>query len=781
MQPSEILSLAERLIPVYNAKDFEYVLSQLTTGESPSVKLLVKMELKRIMAPCSKSIDLRGRVQGECREYELNDKIHWLDDVAFNAYHKSIKRYGSYTEGVWETLINTRNNFRVMHQNEVKTKQIKLTNPNSPYEAEVITLGYEFKRQENRLKVVSQVNITLPRNQKIHGLSIDLSCSGAKFKVPRAFKYNLGDVIEVNFVALAKKSNIEGINNTFEYRIVGIEEASDNDSIKYLRALRLTDTQVIAQAIEEALTTNIKKTRHDNQDKILQTRSRSYEHIYLKHTCNLPLFFSGNEFKFALLTDNNQSIWQYWHDERNQQSLGSLFTPQRINNLTRQGMKEGSSVIYSFTHEHQDKTLFYSMMLPEASREQRQLFWHIGAKRSSWRAFRLSIFELSPKETESLAKHSVDLANNADNLTHCGILQEISTEQSAQDYLLTEKPRIASSELNKFRHTRQIIGQPQGLYFDAQTRRKEPRYQFSSPLVITTSKSQQSTGTTIDLSKRGLYLSLDNPLTLKNGDVVDINFKELQNYNNKLPLHNVPYEVIRISPDGKQVQLVIEYSSEVQKITAFFQALIEHNQEKLLEKEEQLPNYELLEILHHLLLARVTSAPIFIDKFENSIRTKAIGINPPLRKHLMLLSKLGHEQRLSLEPIFKGRSNTLLAAPMKRIEGAEPQHHEIYLAAVKNGDTIKSIHTYLSSDFKQVSDRIRFIKKAKQLGEIHVLRISTAPIFNPLTSLLQADINELTQISMYQAGKLENEILAMIGYSEIDNITEEVLIRLELT
>ena len=54
MEQAEILSLAERLIPAYHSEDFDFVLSQMTEGEAPSVKLLVKMELNRVMAPCLK-------------------------------------------------------------------------------------------------------------------------------------------------------------------------------------------------------------------------------------------------------------------------------------------------------------------------------------------------------------------------------------------------------------------------------------------------------------------------------------------------------------------------------------------------------------------------------------------------------------------------------------------------------------------------------------------------------------------------------------------------------
>ncbi|MDN3698950.1 PilZ domain-containing protein [Vibrio genomosp. F6] len=781
MQQSEILSLTERLISTYHADDFDYVLSQVTNGEPPSVKLLVKMELNRIMAPCSKKIDLRGKVQGECREYELDGIQHWLDDVAFNAYHKNTRRFGSYTEGVWEALNNTKNNFRVLNQQPNAKQSKSITNPDSPYEAEPIHLGYSLKRQENRLKVFSQVKIELPKSQVIHGLSVDLSGSGARFKVPSAFDYNLGQEIAVTFTELMKQSEVVGIDKPIVYRILGIDDSHENDAIKFLRTMRLTETDIVNQVITESLTSNSKKTRHDNQDKIIQARTRGYEHAYLKHTGNLPLFFSGSELKLALLTDNNQPLWQYWHDERNQQAFGTLFNSERMDLLTRPGLKGSSNVIYSFTHTHQNKTLFYSMMLPEASREQRQLFWHIGAKRPSWKAFRLSIFELSEEESQSLAQHSTELNDSSQGLTHCGILQEIGNEQSSSDYLLTERPRLASNELNQFRHSRQILGQPKAIFFDAQGRRKEPRYQFKSPVEITTSDALPFTGHSIDISKHGISLILDTAAPLKAGDSLSVNLKELQLYDKSLPLGEVPYQVIRISPNARCVQLAIENTSRTTKTIAFFNSIIEHNKDKLKEVHELLASNSLLESLHNSLLNKIVSSPIFIDKHDSNLRTKVIGVNYPLPNHLVLLAKLGHEECLSLEPIFKGRSNSLLATPLKRIEGAELQYHEVYIAAIKFGGKLQSIHTKLSDDFKHARERIDFIKKAKEMGEVYVLRISGAPVFNSTTSLLQYDIDELTQVSIHDAGKLDKEIRSIIGYGEIVDITEEVMIRLELT
>ena len=779
MQQSEILSLAERLISAYYSADLEYLLGQLTQGESPSAKLLVKMELNRIMTPCYKSVDLRGRVNGECREYEIEGITHWLDDVAFNAYHKSIRKYGSYTEGVWEALNNTRNNFRVMQQRGTPQKEVDTKS--SFFDADPIKLGYDLKRLENRMRISTQIEIHLANKQQVaHGLSVDLSTSGARFKVPSFFDYKLGEIITVRFVELFKEYEISGLDAQIEYRILAVDESYDNDAIKFLRVLRLSETDAIDRVIAESLSNNRKKATHDNQDKIIRARTRAYEHAYLKHSCSLPLFFSGNELKIALITENNLPLWQYWHDERNQQALGTLFSEQRMATLTKPGIHDSNNVLYAFKHEYKDKTLFFSMMMPEAKPDERKLFWHIGAKRDSWKVFRLWMFELSTDERRALASHSEELSQRSRNLTHFGILQEISDLQSAHDYLFVDKPNLSSKAINPFCHPRKVHGMPMGVYFDARSRRKEPRYHFRTPLTLIDSEGKRYSGFTVDMSKRGLSVIVEEPISMKVQDKITIDFDELKLYDKDLPLDSVPYQLIRLSPEGRRVQLMLEETSSTMKIIAFFNSVIEHNRDKLLQKPEILPSLELLESLHNILLDKMVSSPIFVDKSTRNLRPKVIGVNYPLPRHIEFLAKLGQENKISLEPIFKGHTNTLLANPMKRIDGVEPQFNELYISILKFGNRVKSIETRLLNEFESTQQRIEFIRNAQNMGEIFVLRIASAPIFDAFTTLLRQDLDELAQISMPNATALEKEITALAGYGEIVDVTDEVIMRLQL-
>ncbi|SON49529.1 PilZ domain-containing protein [Vibrio tapetis] len=780
MEQAEILSFVERLIPVYHSDDFDLVLSQMTEGEHPSAKIIIKMELKRVMAPCSKSIDLRGRVQGDCREYNLNGIRHWFDDVAINAYHKKIKRYGGYTEGVWEALINTRNNFRVM--SKVRSNMpYSITDPESPYEAELIRLGYDLRRQENRLRMASQVNIKLSSGQEIHGVSVDLSCSGARFKVPSAFDYRLGEVIQATFVQIAKEVNDPQLEEALEYRILGVDDCYENNSVRWLRLKRLTDTDVIAHAIEELLQKSSKRAKHDNQDHILRARSRGYEHCYLRHTTNLPLFFSGTSLRYGLLTDANQSIWNYWHDERNQQAFGTLFTKERMAPLIQPGMKESSNFVYSFTHDHQDKTLFYSMMLPEASIAQRQLFWHVGARRDSWRVHKLHMFELTKDDIEHLLEVAPEMKETLNTLTHIGILQEVSDATNSSDYLLTEKPTLPSSELNPYRHSRSVVGSPQGVYFDASTQRKEPRFMFDSPVAVTANDEEAIKGKSVNFSTRGIHLTLESPLSAKAGDEVRVNYLELQRYDTDVPLSDVNYQVIRLSPDSREIQLTIIDSQQANRSINFLKRLISHNQSKLVEDTEELPSKELLNAMHLLLLNRMVSIPFYIEKKDRILQPRAVGVNFPLHSLAKILQSLGHAGKVSLEPLFKNRTNTLLASPMRPVEGAKPQFHDLYIGIIQNGKQIEQFATKLHSDFETIEERILFVKKTKLKGKFYALRLSGMPIFESTSNLLNLELGDLAKATMHHARALEKEFNSLVGYGELVDITDEVLIRLELT
>ncbi len=178
MHLDDYKALIEQLLPIYNKPDFETTFKLLTEHETGPVRLQIKMEINRLMTPCNKTIDLRGRVKGQCRQYTFNGHSHWLDDVAINIYHHRNAVFGGqYCYGLYEELINTHNNFRIIHQQQKAPPVDTATTDtqSSLFQARLIRFGYYLSREESRLSIATPMALTLANNQQVLATTVDIS------------------------------------------------------------------------------------------------------------------------------------------------------------------------------------------------------------------------------------------------------------------------------------------------------------------------------------------------------------------------------------------------------------------------------------------------------------------------------------------------------------------------------------------------------------------------------------------------------------------------------
>ncbi|MCD9556788.1 PilZ domain-containing protein [Photobacterium carnosum] len=773
--------LIEQLLPIYNQPDFEAVFQLLTQHESGPIRLQIKMEINRLMTPCNKIIDLRGRVKGQCRQYTFKGLNHWLDDVAINIYHHRKAIFADqYCYGLYEELINTHNNFRILHQQQ-KISPSNTTPTDTQYslfQAQLIRFGYYLNREEKRLSIATQIALTLANEQQILATTVDLSLSGARCKVPTAFDYQLGQTITASFPQLAQQYQDARLNQSHYYRILAIDDIQENDSIKWLRLLALTDNTALQAIIKHDQHQSLSLKNHD--DKIIQLRTQGYEHCYLKHTITMPLFFAGENLKYSLLTDHNQHQWQYWHDERNQPVINHLLSATRIKNLELSGISHTSTLIYSFFHEHQGQRYFYSAALPEMTRQQRLLFWQIGAKRDSWRVMRLTIYPLTQNDTQTLAQLTPEMMPYCQDLSHIGTLQDLTHAEVQPDYLCGMPSTLSAQELNQFRHPRNPISQAEAIHFDPKPLRSESRFNYKTSIVLQQNQHRIS-GYLIDFSSRGLNIHLDQPLRCKQGDIVLIEFTQLARSTKNDILKKMPYQIIRTSPNGKNIQLITIENEDGLLGGQFLRTLIEFNLEKLALCKEPQPSPAMLLTMHQMLLTRLHSLPYFAEKVDHKIKIKAVGSNFPLSPLANMLHQLSDNDRLDLDIIFKQRVKEMLANPMRpRDKPQSPFIHELYLAVEYHDNQIHKIETKLRGDFEDLATQRVYIQQARQQGELFALRITALPLLNPLTILISQKLSKLARLSLHRARALEIEFTSLMGCGEIFDITDEVLIRLEI-
>ena len=71
-------ALIEQLKPMLMEPDFQELFESFTADESNSTRFLLKMELNRISAPCTRIIDLRDKTELPCEEVVIGKQRHFF-------------------------------------------------------------------------------------------------------------------------------------------------------------------------------------------------------------------------------------------------------------------------------------------------------------------------------------------------------------------------------------------------------------------------------------------------------------------------------------------------------------------------------------------------------------------------------------------------------------------------------------------------------------------------------------------------------------------------------
>ncbi|WP_434358882.1 PilZ domain-containing protein [Parasalinivibrio latis] len=777
MQPEDYRSLINHLLPLYGDKGFEQILAELTANDPPSVKLLIKMEMNRLMTPVNKPVDLRGKVNGECRQYELGGMTYWLDDVALNLYHRRISEYGGkLTVGLVEELHNTPNSYRVLQKNGGSGKEGG-DNAERSLIASEIRFGFRLARGETRIQHSSEIEVTLPDGSTAHGSTVDLSGSGARIKIPSAFEYNLGSTLIIRFTELDKEVSGDLSLDGLEYKIIGIDPPETGDmSYVLMRLLLLTDTDVISLLINRMW--HLKQGKTDNEHKYSSCVTQSLENGFIDSTEILPVFFSDNTPSWCLLTEHNRALWHYWHDELNLSMMHHLFSKERLLSW----LKTGSTnvLVYCFTHSHKGRTYFYSACHNELDMDERRLFWHLGANRESWRVLRITLSRIEEADLERLRDVAPGKYEEIDRICHLALIHDITNEDAKKDYLKVARPKLSANILNHFVHPRSTDGQIKAHASNLQPRRQEPRYKFKTRLELKHQEHPELAATTVDFSTLGLNIRLDEKCSLVRGDEVTITYSDLVKRDPKSPLKNIPYTVIRVGVDRQEVQLLMQSNTQTELRQQYLQRLIKYNEAKLEEDQEEVLEPSFIRAMHYLMLTRLSVTPYFMARHHNQISVPYCGINVPLSAINRLLEQATGSQDISMAPLYAGKLNARIGSLFRKIAPVSSVSHEYYVHALFKNDKLKKLRCVTPQDFETDLERVAFITHSRQSGKFFALRNRVQRIDDGTRYIENKLFGELLQFATHRAKQLESQFADLAAYAEFSDVTDELLLRMEL-
>ncbi|HSG51711.1 MAG TPA: PilZ domain-containing protein, partial [Rheinheimera sp.] len=299
----QYIGVIDRMKSLLNSADFDQVFGLLTSDLPKSKQFLLKMELKRMAQPCNYFIDLRGHVDGDVKPYEYMGKTHYMDATAIKVFEEGLKQYGSYTLGLYEEVLNTENNFRVMHRKQTE-ERVRTALSQGPANsdnfndsnkdkaqliAKQIHFGHYATRRDERMHFSIDVEVEVG-GKRYSASTSDLSVSGCKVRLASPLKVETGQQIKLHFTGLEQEFML-GLADGVSYKLIDTEQQGNTT---FLRMQRLPDDneQQFASFLQNFINCN-KRRYKVNLDNVCQTLScKGYEQFYLPRINSLPVFIA---------------------------------------------------------------------------------------------------------------------------------------------------------------------------------------------------------------------------------------------------------------------------------------------------------------------------------------------------------------------------------------------------------------------------------------------------------------------------------------------------------
>lgn len=792
---------------------FENEFSKATEGLAASERFLLKMELKRLAQPCTRLIDLRGHVDGECELYEEDNRSHYLDDVAMNVFEENMAVYGHYCFGVYEAVNATENNFRVMYQKENALQVAEASKEPSDdanktveklqHSAKNYPYDFYINRSEERMNFAISVEILLEDKRKVTCTSSDISANGCKFRLPKNEFLHVGQIIFIRFVGLEQEFAFDK-KEGYQYVIKNVHISNGVQSAGAQRIYENEENDGFKSFLYGFIQGNKRRYRISLTNTIKALQARMFEQYLLPKINELPLFFSklANKYvpNYALTTNNNRYTFEYWMNEKKESTLHYLFTLERMTKLLKVKSASQPITVYSFIHKHQGKFFFYTADESQFGGDKALLkeFLAFAVQKSTFAVFSIHLQKVdvtgaySPitiADTLNVGDALVneplsgDVNNILDNIKLMGVVTDLTTPAFIQEYQQMDTDQVIDiARLKQFGHKRvklPLAVEAAGITYSND--REEPRFAYKTPVVLTADRVQWK-GVSANFSVSGLKVELSKRTILQPGDVVYISFPKLQKITKSFELTELPYEVVRINKSKSILNLKVHVQNHRHIGRAFFKLLIEKNKDKLSSDEYMMMIRGLLPALRNLYSSAIQSSTVFVQTSGSRYKFEALTTGVPDSPLMQCLNKLSDDDAFyNLYPLLKNNiSVDVISHQLKQLHEHDAPYSNILFISInrKKKPLNEMVETRLISDFETVEDKHSFIHEAQDNGEFLCVQFKLTRTAEPNIAHLNHELSYISSYAIHKGKQIEQDIYSVAGFIQYSDITQEMLLSL---
>ncbi|WP_462168540.1 PilZ domain-containing protein [Pseudoalteromonas lipolytica] len=796
-------SLVEELKAYLGTPKFDKLFKSKTAGLTKPEQFLIKMEMSRLSQPVARFIDLRGQVTGQVKPYEYEGKQHFMDDTAIEVFEQAIKRHGGYTLAVYEAVMNTENNHRVM-QKKAAEQALTEDDNDSQLSAKVIKFASYESRREERMNYSIKITVEFDKDSKVVATTSDISLSGAKIKLAPRYKLKKGQLIGLRLVGLEQDFEL-GLKNGIQYEVVAIEKVSREYNHVRLKRTFIENNEKFDEFLESFIHGNKRRYKVNLDNTLDAVVSKGYEQYYIPRVTSLYTFLSlqGDKLypSLALTTENNIFIQRYFCDERKLSCLYSIINQQRIGHLLSSPEAVKEEYLYTFTHVVAGKVYYYSATRSELESQPqlKNLFLGFGSQKDSWQCFKLQLMPSHPEDSyiplslPSSAGKDIEKLNKPPSPRVQGLIKDvkylliltaIGTPYEQHSYKQLTFDKNAINQLKQFGHSKHKTPphlEPVALEYV--NLRAHKRYLYKTAIAIN-HHEQIITGHTRDLSVMGLQIECDKPVEFKKGDIINISLPDLQKITKKHDLSSLAYEVMAISKSLTTVNLKVHRITDLPHMAIkFFTVLIENNKDKLRVCEESPKIPGLSTALRNMVTKSVCQFPFYLHKEAAHFKAGAIGQGLyPSPLHVLLQNFALLNENTSIEGILSTQQITEVITPLIKDRSRQdpPLAFTLFIRFDPRQPSISDAITSRCISEDDYKPQTLFVKKALRNDLMFVFRLYVSRTGRPDIDYLSNELKYISQYALHKAKDLEEALWAVAGVGDLIDISDEALTHFDI-
>ncbi|MBH0057083.1 PilZ domain-containing protein [Pseudoalteromonas sp. SWXJZ94C] len=784
-----------------NAK-FDLIFKSKTAGLTKPEQFLMKMEMSRLSQPVARFVDLRGLVTGQVKPHEHNGKQHFMDDTAIEVFEKALQQHGEYTLAVYEAVMSTENNHRVLQKQAAE--QAEIQELDDSLSTSVIKFASYESRREERMNYSIKVTIGYNDKKNLAASTSDISLSGCKVKLATRYVVKKGQLIAMRLVGLEQDFEL-GLKNGIQYEVVAVENISREFNHIRLKRTYIEKNEAFDGFLESFIHGNKRRYKVNLDNTLDAVVSKGYEQYYIPRVTSLYVFLSKNNEQYypslSLTTENNIFIQRYFTDERKIPCLYNVLNHQRVSQLLTQPTAVKEDYLYTFTHVSSGKIYYYSATRSElnSNTELSNLFLGFGSQKESWQCFKIQIMPSHPDDSYIPLSLPNSAGTNIEKLNkppsprveglikdvkYVVVLTSIGNNIEQQQYKKLTYDKSTVNQLKHFGHAKHKTPPYLDIVaLEYVNLRSHKRYLYKTVVEVSINDVIIK-GYTRDFSVMGLQIECEQPVTFKKGDVVLLSFPELQKITKKHKLSELKYETMAVSKSFTTINLKANRIADLPHSgVSFFTQLIESNKDKLKISEESPKVEGLSTALRNMVTKSVCQFPLYLHKEAAHFATGAIGFGlyaSPLHVILQNFGLLNNKTDLS-SILTKDQIVNVITPGIKDRSRQDPPL--AFTLAINFNPRKSKIEDAITSQCvlgEDYSEFLEQINKGVKSELIFIMRLYISRTGRPDTDYLSNELNYVSQYALHKAKDLEDALWSVAGVGDVVDITEEALSHLQL-